>query len=97
MASSDKLHIDLHGGKYLDRTRYANLTFYCDPSSEAKEPISWNYRRTETEGILSVEYVNKWGCPLNTDGSHGGESEGGREGAAGRAGIGHFFKNIFLM
>ncbi|KAK9899445.1 hypothetical protein P389DRAFT_168421 [Cystobasidium minutum MCA 4210] len=63
------LSIALHGGKYNDRPRWANLTMICDPTNDSTEPSSWNFRRTDQEGILSVEWVTKHACPLDSQGS----------------------------
>lgn len=63
------LQIELHGGKYNDRPRWANLTLFCDPTKDGTEPTNWIFHRTETEGVLSVEWVTKYGCPLNDKGT----------------------------
>jgi hypothetical protein len=90
----DRLLVGLHAGSFLERTRWANLTFFCDQASDAVQPTSWRYYRTETEGVMSVEWVNKYGCPLNSQGQPDSGSSGGR---AGSSFIGGFFSTFFLL
>ena len=90
---TDRLQVALHAGSFLDRTRTANLTFFCDPNSEATQPTSWRYYRTENEGIMSVEWVNKFGCPTNAQAPPGSEGRGSTGGGF----IGGFFSTFFLL
>ena len=92
----DKLSVALHAGKYLDRTRWANLTFFCDASSESTEPTSWSYKRTETEGVLSVEFANKFACPLNSQGQPDPNGDGASRAKQG-SGIIAFFRNFVFL
>jgi hypothetical protein len=92
----DKLSVALHAGKYLDRTRWANLTFFCDASSESKEPTSWSYKRTETEGVLSVEFANKFACPLNSQGQPDPNGDGTSRAKQG-SGVIAFFRNFVFL
>lgn len=77
-----KLQVELHGGQYANRPRWANLTLFCDPSKDDTEPTSWNFRRTTEEGILSVEWMTKYACPLDAGGSPESGSDGERHGSS---------------
>lgn len=90
----DRLQVGLHAGSYLERTRWANLTFFCDPNSESIQPSSWRYYRTETEGVMSVEWMNRFGCPTDALGQPGA---GGGGASSGSGFIGGFFSMFFLL
>ena len=76
------LQVELHGGQYANRPRWANLALFCDPSKDDTDPTSWNFRRTVEEGVLSVEWVTKYACPLDSKGSPDPEDGGARKGTS---------------
>lgn len=71
---TDRLSVILRGGQTSDRTRWANLTFLCTPGEDGLEP-AFNYHRTESEGVLSVEWRTRHACPQGQQGDDQGRRD----------------------